>query len=145
MEKPIVITSELEELKAELEHWRSQQIGRKHIPKEYWNRAYELLKHYPINVVSRELRMEYNKLKKYLPQISQAASHSNKPKEAFLEFKASDLSQRATNSNSSAIILQQSEQTCRMVFERKDGNKLTLELPLESTKIDDLCNSFIRG
>ena len=140
-----IIRSQLEELKAELNDWRSQQIGRKHIPKQYWNRAYELLKHYPLDVVSKELRLEYAKLKKHLPQISQAASHGNKPSKAFLELKASDLSQRVTNSNSLQAILQQSEQTCRMVFERKDGNKLTLELPLGSAKIDDLYNSFIRG
>jgi hypothetical protein len=127
-------TDKLQELKADLEAWRSQKNGHKHIPKQLWIRAYDLLNYYPINVLSTQLRLEYNKLKKHMPV---AASQSIKPKEAFLELKASDISQK--------VISQLPEQSCRMVFERLDGNKLTVHIPTDLEMIKAIFHRFLRA
>jgi hypothetical protein len=56
--------NKLPELKTELDAWRTQQTGRKQIPQHFWDKAYELLNHHSVGAVSRELRLDYKKLKK---------------------------------------------------------------------------------
>ena len=66
MQTNTVSYHKLQELKTELDTWRSQQSSRKQLPQHLWGKAFQLLDSLPIGTVSRELRLEYKKLKKHL-------------------------------------------------------------------------------
>ena len=140
--------NKLQQIKSELELWRSQQTGRKKIPQHLWDKAFDLLNSYSVGTISRELRLDYHKLKQHLqPTRTKSARQSCKPKRAFLELAASELANTAsqTTDHSNSIILPQSTQACRIIFERSDGSKLTLDLPMDVSMIEAICNGFLRG
>src|SRR6185503_15411277 len=87
--------NKLQQLKTELETWRSQQTGRKQIPQHLWDKAFELLNSYPVSVVSRELRLDYNKLRNHRLSPNRARK-SSRPRKAFLELAANDLANSAS-------------------------------------------------
>ena len=141
--------NKLQQLKTELETWRSQQTGRKHIPQHFWDKAYELLNHHSIGAVSRELRLDYKKLKKHLLSSNNIAHNISTPP-TFLELAASELAKSAQPTlhcdlHSDSLILAQATEACRIIFERSDGNRLTLHLPTDWLKIEAICNNFLRG
>jgi hypothetical protein len=139
----------LQELKTELDAWRTQQTGRKQIPQHFWASAYELLNHHSIGAVSRELRLDYKKLKKHLLSSNNIAHNSSTPP-TFLELAASELAKSDQPTlhcdlHSDSLILPQAREACRIIFERSDGNRLTLHLPTDWLKIEAICNNFLRG
>jgi hypothetical protein len=135
---------ELEQVKAELEAWRSEKSGHKRIPQHLWDKAYALLKSYSISVVSQQLRLDHNKLRRGINSFQKLPRQNIKRKKAFFELKSSDL-QTATLPNISSSVLSQPQATCRIVFERSDGSRLSLFLPTDWSKIEAICNGFLRG
>ena len=136
----------LQELKTELDIWRTQQQGRKQIPQHFWASAYELLNNHSIGAVSRELRLDYKKLKEHLLSSKNIAKKSSTPP-TFLELAASELAKSVQPAarHSDSLILPQATEACRIIFERSDGSRLTVHLPTDWLKIETICNNFLRG
>jgi hypothetical protein len=138
----------LQSLKIELDAWRAQQQRRKQIPQHFWDKAFDLLNSHSIGVVSRELRLDYKKLKKHL--LSSNIAHKSSTTPQFLELAASELAKSAQETfhcdrHPDSLILSQPREACRIIFERTDGNRLTLHLPTDWLKIEAICNNFLRG
>jgi hypothetical protein len=55
--------NDLERVREEFEFFRAGSIVRRELPEELWSKAVGLLERYPINVVSRELRVNWQRLK----------------------------------------------------------------------------------
>jgi hypothetical protein len=146
MQSSSVSDNKLQQLKLELDGWRAQQSGRKPIPQYLWNKAFALLNSYWVGAVSRELRLDHSKLKKHLLSSNNVNQKSSQPPQ-FLEFAASELakSPAATTLPAEAIILSQSREACRVIFERTDGSRLIVQLPMDWSKIETICNDFLRG
>lgn len=162
-----VISSDLEQLKAEFQAWRSQQTGRRIIPQYLWDKAFSLLKSYPLNVVRRELGLNRERLLAHLKSSQSPQPNSNlhsnvNCQPTFLQISPSELNisqshaqshaqnhaqNHAQKSKSSpeAKILPQVEETCRIVFEKSDGSRLSLQLSTNFSTIEALCNSFLKG
>lgn len=150
-----VISPDLEQLKAEFQAWRSQQTGRKIIPQYLWDKAFALLKTYSLNVVRRELGLNRERLLAYLKSSQSPQPNSNlhsnvNCQPTFLQISPSELNisqNHAQKSKSSpeAKILPQMEETCRIVFEKSDGSRLSLQLSTNFSTIEALCNSFLKG
>jgi hypothetical protein len=141
--------NKLPELKRELDAWRAGQQGRKQLPQQFWDKAYELLGSHSVGEVSRELRLDYKKLKKHLLSSGNTAQEPSQPA-TFLELAASELAKSAqptlpSDLPSDLLILPQAPQACRIIFERLDGNRLTLHLPTDWLKIEAICHNFLRG
>lgn len=148
MQSSTVNLNKLQQLKEELKTWRSQKTGHKRIPQYLWDKAFELLNIYPVGLLSRELRLDHNKLRKHLLSSNNKAAHkSSGPKEAFIELSASDLANSASQAEqlSDSLILSRVTQSCRIIFERADGSRLTLNLATDWPKIEAICNRFLRG
>jgi hypothetical protein len=146
MQRNIESHNKLQELKTELDAWRTQQTGRKQIPQQLWNKAFELLDSHSVGAVSRQLRLDYKKLQKHLLSSNNIAQKSSRPA-TFLELAASELakSDQPSSRHSDPIILPQATEACRIIFERSDGSRLTLHLPADWLKIEAICNNFLRG
>ena len=147
----------LERVKVELDTWRSQQKGAKRIPEHLWDKALKLLKTHSPSQLNRELGLDYSRLKKhYLSSIS-TSGKSSKPKPMFLEVKAKHISSTAKVSTSpsisqmqgddlsNSIILSQANQSCRILIERNDGSRLTIDLAIDWPKIEAICRDFLRA
>lgn len=158
-----VISSDLEQLKAEFQAWRSQQTGRKIIPQYLWDKAFALLKTYPLNVVRRELNLNRERLLAYVKSTQPTQCPSNSQSNpnlqpTFLHLTPAELKSAAShnqNRNSGSMpspkptpeaqILPQSKETCRIVFEKSDGSRLSLQLSTNLSTIEAVCNSFLKG
>jgi len=147
---------DLETVRAELQAWRAQRKGRERIPEKIWKSAIMLLDMYPFHKVCKELSLNSKQLKKRAEVIgkpiphrpkankAKAAQQNSKPKQAFLEFAAGDLINRLPVSDGHHQ-KNGSEQTCRIMIERADGNRLSLHLPIEWSLIQSICNGFIKA
>ena len=154
MENLSVKSPDLQEVKAEFQAWRSQTTGRKIIPQYLWDKAFGLLKTYPLTVVRRELGLNRQRLLTHLqstqPNLNLQSSANCQP--TFLQINPSELNIAAsTNPNPNpnptleAKILPQCEQTCRIVFERSDGSRLSLQLSTNFSTIEAICHTFLKG
>src|SRR5438132_9116896 len=105
----------LQSLKIELDAWRAQQQTRKQIPQHFWDKAFDLLNSHSIGVVSRELRLDYKKLKKHL--LSSNIAHKSSTTPQFLELAASELAKSAQPTlhcdlHPDSLILSQPSEAC---------------------------------
>ena len=136
---------DLAEIKAAFENFRRTRTNNEkpRLPEALWAAAVSLLEYYPFKVVVRELRLKPNYLRK------RAAAVKGRPapplKQAnFLTVTASQLDAikdgRSNNSISSTTTA-----GCRLVIEREDGSRLTLNLPVDWSRIEALCANFLRG
>ncbi len=63
-----VLTSPLEAVRCQFEHWReSRKNRRERIPEELWSAAIGLVNRYSVNQISLALRLNYNDVKKRIP------------------------------------------------------------------------------
>lgn len=154
---------DLEEVKVEFQAWRSQQtIGRRIIPQLLWHKAIALLKTYPLTLVVRELGLSRDRLLSRLHQFQETALSSTSvsttnPQPTFLEISSSDLNNLITSHHSSpnpspnpspsfaTNILSQNEENCRIVIEKSDGSRLSLQLSTNFSTLQAICNTFLKG
>ena len=54
---------DIDQVKAEFQVWRKQRAGRERIPEHLWALAIELLNHYPISIVQKQLALNLKQLK----------------------------------------------------------------------------------
>ena len=148
------IPVDLATARAELKVWRANRKGKERIPEKYWEAAVALLEHYPFHKVRKELNLNTTQLKKRVEakgitttqrqtQKHNAAPHSRSSNQAFLKVSACDLINSLPSANTDQLP-KAIEQTCRIVFERADGSRLSLSLPVELNLIQSICDGFIK-
>jgi hypothetical protein len=138
------LSRDLNSVRAEFENWRTQRKSRERIPENLWAAAISMLDYYPITKVSRELKLNLKQLKKRSKHNGKVERQNHKSKKAFLEVSAGDLVKTLPLSQN-AEVSNASETTCRIVFERSDGSRLSLSLPLECNLIESICFNFLRA
>ncbi|MCI0614122.1 hypothetical protein L0244_14140 [bacterium] len=150
----IATPEDLATVRAELQAWRAQRKGKERIPEKFWNAAIGLLDFYPFHKVCRELNLNTKQLKKRAeksgkstqrqPTAHKAAQQNHRSKQTFLKVSAGDLVNSLPISNT-VQLPNGSEQTCRIVFERADGSRLSLSLPVELNLIQSICNGLVKA
>lgn len=148
------ILLDLATVRAELQGWRAQRKGKERIPEKFWNAAIALLDFYPFHKVCKELNLNTKQLKKRVeanstsiqrqPNANKAAQQNRSRKQTFLKVSAGDLINSLPISNT-AQLPNGAEPICRIVFERADGSRLSLSLPVELNLIQSICNGFIKA
>jgi hypothetical protein len=138
------LSRDLDSIGAEFESWRAQRKGRERIPEQLWAAAISLLDYYTVNKVSRALKLNSEQLQKRSKSNGNLVKQRRKSKGAFLQVQAGDLVKTLPLSNSIELPTT-NEQTCRIVFERADGSRLSLSLPVELNLIQSICNGFIKA
>lgn len=152
METHLTKSSDLEQVKAEFEAWRKQRAGREPIPERLWIAAIELLNHYPVSTVRKQLRLNLRQLKQRSGAHPHLHQHSL-PKQQFLEIKPgaiaapASLSRFSNNSNQpvESIPVDSLRAVCRIAFQRGDGSSLTIQLPADSNIIPAICADLLRA
>jgi hypothetical protein len=139
--------SDLEQVKKAFENFRAGRSAgsKKRLPENLWAQAVALLEHYPFRQVWQELRLkpEYLKLRAGLTSKERAIVKKKSPK--FLTLKASELNAINNGANTTAPSSAKQTSECRLVIERVDGSRLTLNLPIDWSRIEELCADFLRG
>jgi hypothetical protein len=147
MENPL--SRNLNNVRSEFEAWRSQRKKGERIPEKLWESAISMLEHYPFHQVRKELNLNAKQFQeranaKGKTTKQKANCKTVKPnyrsKKAFLEVSAADLTKAIPLSKAD-----DSSTTCRLVFERNDGSRLSLNLPVEWNHIQSICSSFLRS
>ena len=135
---------DLQELKTKLANFRAGRVGKERIPENLWAEAVALLDHYPFNQVWQELRLkrEYLQQRAAVAKGRRAVPIKKNPK--FLTLTEHQLTTINNGASKNDAALNQAAQ-CRLVIERCDGSRLTLNLPVEWSRIEALCGSFLRG
>lgn len=75
--------TDLHQLRHQLDRWRQSQSGAARLPADLWTSAATLATTHGVGPVARTLRLDYNKLKRQVPQASPPVSPSAAP--AFVE------------------------------------------------------------
>ena len=143
------LSPDLDRLKAQFEDWRASRVGKQRIPQQLLEETAALLKTHSIACVSRELLLDYRRLK----QLAQAdnLSRKNLSRPSFLEIKPEQIAPSASKSPfrhispASPISASSSAPVCTIVFERIDGSRLTVSLPADDRQLANLCASLLRA
>lgn len=149
------ISVDLATVRAELEVWRANRKGKERIPEKYWEAAIALLEHYSYNQIHKELNLNTTQLKKRVAakaittpqrqtQKHNAVADSRSSNQAFLKVAGGELINSLPSTNT-AQLPKATEPACRIVFERADGSRLSLNLPVELNLIQSICHSFLKG
>lgn len=131
----------LEQVKAQFQAWRKERVGRERIPEHLWNLALELLNHYPITTVQKQLLLNLKQLKQRSAQLHPLS------KQPFLEIKSSEIAAIAGQLPSASHKLNSLKPVaeCRIAFERSDGSRLTISLPADANIIPAICANLLRA
>jgi ferric-dicitrate binding protein FerR (iron transport regulator) len=134
--------------RAEFEAWRSARPGRGRLPEHLWNRAIAVLDHYPLAVVSRELRLNSARLKARTTATAPGSRRSRRRVErrhgAFAEVCGAELQARLVPHATIASAPCATPPTTRIVFELPDGTRLLVELaPAAYAHIETLCSALL--
>ena len=137
---------DLQQVKSKIESFRAGRTGKERIPENLWAAAVALLDHYPFNVVWRELRLKPEYLKRRAGLVKDNEAPRRKKAAKFLALSAGELTaiNNGANKNVTALSVNHGVE-CRLVIERVDGSRLTLNLPVEWSRIEALCSGFLRG
>ena len=139
--------ADFEQIKRAFENFRAGRTGKERLPENLWAQAITLLEHYPFRVVCRELRLKPDYLRRRAAAAKGVAMPAiKKPKPQFLTLTSRELT--ALKNDAGAGALQSKLPTgsqCRLIIERGDGSRLTLNLPIDWPRIEALCGNFLRG
>jgi hypothetical protein len=135
---------DFEQIKRAFENFRAGRTGKERLPENLWAQAITLLEHYPFRVVCRELRLkpDYLRRRAAAKGVSVAAK---KPKPQFLTLTSSELKAIKNNAGVALASATDSGKECRLIIERNDGSRLTLNLPIDWPHIEVLCGNFLKG
>jgi hypothetical protein len=141
---------DLEEVKIAFEKFRAGRPagGKARLPEKLWAAAVALLDHYPFKQVWQELRLKPEYLKRRAGMASKKSTAAPKEKSLkFLKLNTDELTaiNNGANKNIIASSSTHQESECRLVIERVDGSRLTLNLPCDWARIEWLCANFLRG
>jgi hypothetical protein len=135
------LAERLERDKGKLERWRKSRRKGERIPQRYWERALSYVGELPLHRISREFRLDYNKLKQLSGQRSDApAGLSQGPSEpAQPQF----LDLTAWLSGPAAPAGGRAGPTTTLRLERPDGSRLSIEGALpEAGYVQALVSAF---
>lgn len=140
---------DIDQVKAEFQAWRKRRVSHERIPEHLWSLAIELLKHYPINIVHKQLALNLKQLKQ---RISANGQSGQQPlsKQQFLEIKPAEIagisrqSSCANDKDQLDRVRPVGEPICRIAFERSDGSRLTISLPADSNIIPAICANLLK-
>ena len=142
---------ELQDVKTIFESFRAGRTGKERLPENLWAAAVELLDHYPFREVWRELRVkpEYLKRRAELAKgrPTQPVEKKIEKKKKFLALTACELTaiNNGGKKNVADPLPTQAIDECRLVIERVDGSRLTVNVPIDWSRIEAMCSSFLRG
>lgn len=136
---------DLQQVKSIFENFRAGRKGKERLPENLWRAAVELLDHYPFREVWRELRVKPEYLRR---RVEEAKGRPAKPVQKtphFLTVTGRELTayKDGASKNAAALSANQAAE-CRLVIERRDGSRLTLNLPADWSRIEAMCASFLR-
>ena len=129
---------DLADLTAQLDAWRQSQRKRAPIPAHFYTAALSLLDRYSVSAMCRHTRLRPATLRKYLAPLHAAAPATTAaPQAPFLQLAAADLVARHAPA---------ADSHARLLFERADGSRLTLHLPVaDPAQLQSLCTTFLRS
>ena len=140
------LPTDLLELKAQFDHWRSTRpYIRQPIPEDLRHAALEMSQRYSPALVGRVLKLDPQRLKKPVPKPARQKTSLKKislkkPQTAFFKLPTEVILPKPDTSVVPAAT------GCRVLLERPDGARLTLMLPsLDLTEINRLCSDFWRS
>lgn len=100
------LPKQLEDLKRDLDLWRSQQRKKAPIPDDMWDRAVHLAGVYGIHSVSRHLRVCYTSVKERVEQSYLEKEEAKEEESGFVEIRASEFFGSAPASQSRGFCLE---------------------------------------
>jgi len=121
--------TDLDQLRHQLDRWRQSQAGVTRLPAALWTCAATLATTHGVGQVARTLRLDYNKLKRRVPQDPAHSGPIAPP--SFVEIPP-----RALFAPASAM--------CRIELSDSAGAKMTVELPCDSAALVGLAQAFWR-
>ena len=137
--------NDLSSVRSSFRRWRQRRSQREPIPELLWQRALALIESYPKAAICRELKLNPARFKQRL--VTAAPSHPNArhAPAGFVEVCGSDLSSHA-RSNLPFSPVVGSSSCVRLVVERPDGLRLSLELPAaEHSSLQALCSALLHS
>jgi hypothetical protein len=115
-------SDDLARTRALFEQWRATRQGRSKIPDELWQAVVALHARYSASQLCRELRLSAGALRSHLPEAA-----------------------RAQQSSAPAILTAPAEEI-RLVWERADGTRLQVCLPVsQAAQLASLCTTLRRS
>ena len=175
MKKLRPITTKLKELAEEFEKWRAKRVGAEPIPQELWEKAVEQVPSHTLQEVAHHLRINYMQLKgKYEASLAKATTSesSSLSRTGFLELNSLSFSALAANQPTLPQINNQNqnqnqtqnqnqsqsqsqsqsqhtdknkEKSCQIVYEKKDGSKLSISMQVDVEIICQLSTTLLRA
>ena len=121
--------TDLNQLRHQLDRWRRSQAGATRLPAALWTSAATLASTHGVGQVARTLRLDYNQLKRQVPQAPAHWVPIAPP--SFVE-----LAPRALFSPASAV--------CRIELSDPAGAKMTVDLPCDPATVVGLAQAFWR-
>ena len=120
--------TDLNQLRQQLDRWR-QSPSATRLPAALWTSAATLATTHGVGQVARTLRLDYNTLKRQVPQASPHGLPSAPP--AFVELRPRDW-------------LRQAAAVCRIELSDPAGAKMTVDLPCDPATVLGMAQAFWR-
>ena len=122
-------TTDLNQLRHQLDNWRQSQSGYRRLPEALWTSASTLAAAHGVGYVARTLRLDYSKLKR---QVHEPPAHSALvPAPAFVELPLPRSLPRGST-------------PCHIELSDPTGAKMTLDLPCDPAAVAGLAQAFWR-
>ena len=123
-------STDLNQLRHQLDSWRQSQSARPRLPEALWQSAATLVGTHGVGCVARTLRLDYRQLKRRLTEAPGIAAPPNPPP-AFVEVQLDEGFRSAAR-------------LCRLEFCDPTGRKMTVDLPCEAPAVLGLAQAFWR-
>jgi hypothetical protein len=123
-------STDLSELRHQLDSWRQSQSPRTRLPEALWKSAVTLVSTHGVGCVARTLRVDYSKLKRRLSEAAGIPAQPNPPP-AFVEVQLDDGLRSASG-------------LCRIEFGDPTGGKMIVDLPCDAPAVLGLAQAFWR-
>ena len=121
--------TDLKQLRHQLDRWRQCQSGATRLPQALWTSAATLAATHGVGQVARTLRLDYNKLKRQVPQASAPSAPIATP--SFVELRPREW-------------LPQAAAVCRIELSDPAGATMTVDLPCDPATILGMAQAFWR-
>jgi len=121
-------TTDLNHLRHQLDRWR-QSPSATRLPAALWTSAATLATTHGVGQVARTLRLDYNKLKRQVPQVPAPSVPSATP--SFVELRPRDW-------------LPQAAAVCRIELSDPAGATMTVDLPCDPATLLGMAQAFWR-
>jgi hypothetical protein len=132
---PTALSDDLSRTRASFEHWRATRAGREKIPEELWQAVVALRDRYPASQLCRELHLSAGALR---ARLREAETQPTATAE-FVPLRLETLGLPVAGQPATPT-----EALIRLVWERADGTRLRLLLPVSLwARAESLCQAFL--